>query len=130
MITRAVLLYGQSLLLSGVAAGLGQCPGLRVRHATTWEQASRLLAPPACLPDVLIFDLTDACESHILPLLVRKPSLLLVGLDTEHNQAVLLSGQQAQSLTLDQIRVIVQGGATEGGDRACRPLSAEQAHCP
>ena len=109
MVKRRVLLYGQSLLLSGIAASLGQCPGLRVTRATTWEEASPLLAPLARLPDVLIFDLTNAHESHILPLLVRKPALLLIGLDSERNQAVLLSGQQAQSLTLDHIRAIVQG---------------------
>jgi hypothetical protein len=124
MVKRTVLLYGQSLLLSGVAAGLRECPGLQVTHAATWPAASRLLAPPAQVPDVLIFDLTNAYESHILPLLVRNPALLLVGLDMEHNQAVLLSGQQAQSLTLDQIREIVRQGAIEGGGPARSPSSA------
>jgi hypothetical protein len=105
MDSHVVLLYGGSMLLALVAGSLAGCPGLRVARAATWAEASRLLAE--CSPEALIFDLTDACESHILPLLLTDPGLLLIGLDTEHNQAVLLKGQQAQSLTLDQIREIV-----------------------
>jgi hypothetical protein len=71
-----------------VAVGLEQCHELRIARAATWAEASRRLAPPAGVPDVLIFDLTDAsagkdtaCEGHILPLLLKNPGLLLIGLD-------------------------------------------------
>ena len=101
------MLYGQSLLLSGVAAGLAEVPRLEVAWATTWADAGRLLATR--IPDVLIFDLAGTGESHVLPLLFENPDLVMVGLDTEHNQAVLVSGQEAQSLTLKQIRFIVEG---------------------
>ena len=109
MITRSVLLYGGSLLLSGVAAGLESCPGLRVMQAATWAEIGPLLVER--IPDVLIFDLGDACESHILPLLFRNPHLLLVGLDVEYNQAVLVSGQEAHSLTLNRIKEIIEGSS-------------------
>jgi hypothetical protein len=52
MNTQTVLLYGQSLLLSGVAAGLAEVPGLEVARATTWADADRLLAKR--IPDVLM----------------------------------------------------------------------------
>jgi len=106
MVRRTVLLCGESLLLSGVAASLAGSPGLRVTQAATWDQASRPLT--AHTPDVPIFDLTNSNESHVLPLLIKNPGLLLIGLDTECNQAVLVSGQPARSLTLDQIRNIVE----------------------
>ena len=109
MSARRVLLCGRSLLLSGVAASLAERPGLKVARAATWTEANRRLAPPAGVPDTLIFDLTDANVSHILPLVLKNPGLLLIGLDPERNQAVLVSGQQARSLTLDQIREIVEG---------------------
>jgi hypothetical protein len=104
---RTVLLYGRSLLLAGLAASLEQGACLRAVRAATWSKASRMLAEQP--PDVLIFDLTNANESHILPLLLTNPDLLLLGLDTECNRAVLVSGQEAQSLTLDQLREIVEG---------------------
>ena len=107
MDARTVLLYGQSLLLSGVAADLAEVPGLQVERARTWEEASHLLAER--MPHVLIFDLRGTCESHVLPLLFKDPHPVMVGLDTEHNQAVLVSGQAAQSLTLGQIRQIAAG---------------------
>jgi hypothetical protein len=112
MNTRTVLLYGQSLLLSGVAAGLMECPGLQVARATTWADAGQLLSEH--MPDVLIFDLTNVSESQILPLLFKNPGLLLIGMDTECNQVVLVSGQEARSLTLKQLREIVAGNGRHG----------------
>jgi len=94
------------MLLSLVAASLEQCPELRIARAATWAEAGQRLA--GGVPDVLIFDLTNSNESHILPLLLKNPGLLLIGLDTECNRAVLVSGQEAQSLTLNQIREIVE----------------------
>ena len=108
MNSRTVLLYGRSLLLSGVAAGLGECSGLQVTQTATWADASRLLAER--IPDALIFDLTGTCESHILPLLFKNPHLLMIGLDAECNRAVLVSGQEARALTLNEISELVQRG--------------------
>jgi hypothetical protein len=114
MNTQTVLLYGQSLLLSGVAAGLADVPGLEVARATTWADANRLLVKR--IPDVLIFDLTGTCESHILPLLFKNPHLVMVGLDTEQNQAVLVSGHDSRALTLERVREIVEGGGPSQRD--------------
>jgi hypothetical protein len=101
-----VLLYGQSLLLSLVANSLAQQPGLRVAQARTWTEARGQLADD--MPGALIFDLAESCETHVLPLLLKSPHLTLIGLDQECNQAVLISGHAAHSLTLDQIREIVE----------------------
>lgn len=106
MMPRKVLFYGSSLLLSLVAESLSQSPDLHVVQAKTWVVASGALAKHT--PDVLIFDLINSTESHILPLLLKNPDLLLIGLDPEHNQAVLLSGREACSLTLQQLEQIVQ----------------------
>ena len=76
-------------------------------QAGAWTEAGRLLAEHT--PDVLIFDLTNTSDSHILPLLLTNPGILMIGLDTECNQAVLLAGHEARSLTLSQIRDIVEG---------------------
>ncbi len=102
------MVYGQSLLLAGMAASLAECPGLEVTRATTWAGACRRMAGQP--PDVLIFDLTNACESQILPLLFKHSGLLLIGMDTESNQAVVVSGQGARSLTLQQMREMVGAG--------------------
>jgi hypothetical protein len=102
---RTVLLCGRSLLLSGVAASLEQRAGLRTVQAATWSEASRLMNGEP--PDVLIFDLTNSCEGQILSLLLANPTLLMIGLDPECNRAVLVSGQDARSLTMSQIREMI-----------------------
>lgn len=93
------------MLLNLVTANLSQCSGMHVAQVTTWEEARQRLAEE--VPGVLIFDLTQDCESHILPLLFRNPDLVMIGLDAESNQAVLVAGHEAQELTLNQIRDIV-----------------------
>jgi hypothetical protein len=108
MSERTVLFYGQSLLLSLVGVGIGERENLHLVRATTWAEVEALSAHRA--PDVLIYDLAVASESHILPLLFRNPRLLLIGLDPETNRAVLLTGREAQSLTMAQMREIVEAG--------------------
>jgi len=115
MFKRTVLLYGESLLLPLVAACLKKSPALHVTKATTWRQASKLVAE--AVPDVLIFDASDAHRSDVLLLLVKNPHLLLIGLDVERNQAVLFGGQEARSLSLEGVRQIVErpgSGPREG----------------
>ena len=93
------------MLLSGVASSLRQCPDLRVMHAATWEEVRRL--PAEYVPDAVIFDLSDANESHILPLWFKNPALVMLGLDPECNQAVLLTGQETRSLTVSHIKEMI-----------------------
>jgi hypothetical protein len=107
-----VVLYGESLLLTLVTASLESSPDLRVTRATTWPEAAKLLEER--VPDVLIFDLTNSCEGQVLPLLFDNPQLVLIGLDTESNQAVLISGKQTEALTLKGIKEIVRNGANHG----------------
>ena len=102
MLSRTVLLYGRSLLLSLVAVSLAESPDLCVTQAVAWSEIEQLLAEG--VPDVLVFELTDIQESHLLPLLFENPKLLLIGLDAECNRAMLLSGREAQPLTLNQIK--------------------------
>lgn len=77
-------------------------------RVATWAQVGRLIANG--LPDALIFDMADARDSHVLPLLLENPHLLAIGLDAERNRAVLLSGEEARSLTVNQILEMVQRG--------------------
>lgn len=105
MPSHSILLYGQSLLLALVAGSLTGSPDLQVKQAATWDEASRLLAER--IPDMLIFDLAGNRESYLLPLLLKKPDLLLLGLDTECNQAVLLSGKGTRLLTMNEIEALV-----------------------
>jgi len=106
MSERTVLLYGQSLLLSLVGTSLSQNAELHVVRAVTPAEVDVLTAH--AVPDVLVYDISFAPDSHALSLLFRNPRLLLIGLDPETNRAVVLTGKQAHSLTLEQMREIVE----------------------
>ena len=99
------------MLLALVARSLEESPHLHVVHEPAWEALKADLAE--CEPNVLIFDLTEACQADVLPLLVSQPRLLLIGLDAERNRAVLLSGQESHTFTMNQIREIVEGDEAE-----------------
>jgi hypothetical protein len=105
MTARIVLLFGQSMLISLVAASLEQDCELCVAQAATWDEVHRVLNEH--IPDVLIFDLNNPHESHMLTLLFQNPHLVMIGLDVESDQAILLSGKEAHSLTLNQIKEII-----------------------
>lgn len=103
---RGVLLVGRSLLLAGVAASLRECAGLRVAIAATWGETDPLLADG--IPQVVIVDLADASDSRLLKLLLQTPRLVVIGLDTEHNQAMFVSGREVRALTMNRIKEIAQ----------------------
>lgn len=106
MDTRTVLFHGESMLLSLLATSLEQSPNLRVLRTHTPAEIANLYADG--VPDVLVYDLAPASESAVLPLLLRNPHLLLIGLDVETNRAVVLARQERRSLTLEAFREMVE----------------------
>jgi hypothetical protein len=106
-----VILYGQSMLLSLVASSLEQTPHLQVICASDNEKIEAYATGTGA--NVLIFDLTEPCQRQVLPLLIRNPHLLLIGLDAERNHALLLSGRETNSFTMNQILELVEGGKPE-----------------
>jgi hypothetical protein len=103
--TRTVVLYGDSMLLSLVSASLMQCNNIQVIQSSLWEEIESM--PEDCIPDVLIYDLPAASVGSILPLLFKNPCLLLIGLDVETNRAVLIEGKETRFLTLDLVKDMV-----------------------
>ncbi len=103
--TRTIILFGQSMLLSLVAASLSKNDNLHVLQVSKWKEVTAFAAN--CHLDVLIYDLAAASESNILTLLFNNPLLLLIGLDVETNRAVLLVGKETRSLTLERVEEIV-----------------------
>ncbi len=96
------------MLLTLLADSLRQSPNLRVLQTAEWPEVEAHAAGAA--QDVLIYELEDSSIWHILPFLFRNPAILLIGLDTETNRALLISGRETHSLTMNQIRTIVEGG--------------------
>jgi hypothetical protein len=105
MTRRNVILFGQSMLLSLIGASLESCADMQISQAETWDEINTMAA--ANLPDTLIFDLDAASISHIMTLLFINPCLQLIGLDVETNRALLVSGKETRTLTMNRVRDII-----------------------
>jgi hypothetical protein len=104
-----VVLYGNSLALSGVGASLEGHPGLHVVRVDPTD------APAAALhglnPDVVVFDLATA-QPDVVALWRRDPSVLPVGVDLLKHQAVAFSGTCSRALTTDDLLRVIESRTT------------------
>jgi hypothetical protein len=102
-----VMFYGNSLVLCGIQASLRTCPGFEVIAFDRAVNQTELLAFD---PSVVIFDLGAFESEFLIAQTQAMPHLLLIGVDAESHE-VLLTGQAAASITLNQITQIVRNWA-------------------
>jgi hypothetical protein len=106
-----IILYGDSIILSGMRASLNAYPGLEV---IVLDQP---LAKPseeihAFNPTAVIFDL-GSVQPDFPSSLLQQPNLLLVGIAPDTNQALVWSGQQTTATaTADLIKIIQKGSGS------------------
>lgn len=117
-----VLVCGHTLFIAGLVASLKVLPGLDVQHVE--GHTDRLQEKlSAWQPEVLVLEL-DALQ-HYLPLSMLKdyPRLILVGLDAESDRLLVLTGQSARPLTIDELLQVIQESypllsTSKGGESA------------
>jgi hypothetical protein len=102
---RSVMVYGDSLILSGIAASLENESHITVHqirvHAST-DGRDRDLAERITRqnPDALIFDLAVTPADFIVDLAGQHPELLLVGVAPDTGYMLHLRGYETEALTL------------------------------
>ncbi len=103
---KRVLLCGHSLFIAGLQASLEGMPGVELQRveANTDRLQNRL---SEWQPELLVLEL-DTLQ-HYLPLAMLKeyPHLILVGLDAESDRLLVLTGQSARPLTIDELLNVV-----------------------
>ena len=123
---KRVVLYGQSVILGAVQAGLRPHPQLEVISLAQPATAQELAA---LAPDVILFDAGAGSPEPAFALLRTHPGLLLVGVDPDRNRAVAWSGQQLCELSVqDLVEVIrkempMSHGSPGGGAKHARIVS-------
>ncbi|MBZ5723287.1 MAG: hypothetical protein LAO03_23370 [Acidobacteriia bacterium] len=106
---RRVALCTNSVVVSSIGASLEGRAGLEVvRIDPRSPDAVRRLED--LWPDVAIVDLTTA-QSEPISLLRKYPGLLLIGVDLNSNELVVLSGERARPLTMDNLVRVIEAGA-------------------
>ncbi|OGC89371.1 MAG: hypothetical protein A2W25_10530 [candidate division Zixibacteria bacterium RBG_16_53_22] len=112
-----VIVYGNTVVLAGIEAKIRLDPNTEViGHAKT-----------GCLkdlvelhPDIFIFDVDDVQSEFLRAQVQSQPDILLIGIDPESHE-VLLTGQAARSITLDQIIKIVRSRDRPSAEMAIPP---------
>lgn len=112
-----VVLYGDSLVLTGVGQSLERFPRFQILSLDpSGADAPREL--DALSPAAIILDLSVVPTDLAFSLLNGRPDLLLIGIDPGGNGLVVLSGQQARQLTAADLAQLIDrslpGGQSEG----------------
>ena len=101
-----MVLYGNSLALSGVGASLEARPGLRVVRVDTPDTSAEALRELE--PDVVVFDLATA-RPDVVGLWRGGHPVLPIGVDLLKHQVVVFSGESARAATTDDLLRIIEG---------------------
>jgi hypothetical protein len=109
-----VVLYGNSLVLAGVGASLKAYPGIELICLDAQPPAA---AQELCAlsPAAVIFDLGAVPPEFPFSLLREQPDLVLIGVDAAGDKLLVLSGQQAHSLTTEALVQVIEGRAHSPG---------------
>jgi DNA-binding NarL/FixJ family response regulator len=104
---RLIVLYGDSVLLEGIALDLKNQPTLDVLTlAVDGGEAAQRLA--ALRPEVIIYDLALTPGDWALPLLPQCPNLRLIGLDVATAQALVVSGAWSAAASLRDLAALIE----------------------
>ncbi len=108
-----VVLYGSDLVVSTVGANL------RGRAEFQILQIDPLLPDAvqrldAAQPDVVLFDLSGAQPDFTITALRKNPGVLLIGVDLGTGRMLVMSGEESQLLTTDDLVRIMETGKFSG----------------
>jgi len=115
---RKVLLYGNSLIVSTIAASLQECGDLElVRVAADPDHPAGLAEAAAQLgafePVTIVFDRATARPDFAMALLDGHPQVLLIGVDPATHQALVWSGRQAAAVVSADLVEVITGGVDD-----------------
>lgn len=102
---RRVLLYGDSLVLGGIATSLlaeGRFEVVRLPHPLLQMSDIEALAP-----DVVIFDTETPGSAPVFSALEDHPELLLLGVSSDKNIVRLWSGQEHRELSITDLTALI-----------------------
>ena len=106
-----VVLYGNSLAVSGVGASLEGHPGLQLVRVDATDASAEALGELE--PDVVVFDLATA-QPDVVALWQRHPRVLSIGVDLLTQRAVVFSSQPERVLTTDDLLRVIESRISPG----------------
>ncbi len=108
---RSVVLYGGDLVMSTVGASLRNQPKFQIQEIERLlpDTLRKLHASP---PDVILFNIAATRPGFAITLLESHPKIMLIGVDITRNKMLVLSGEQSQFLTVDDLVHVIEGAVS------------------
>ena len=121
---QTVVVYGNSLFMAGVEAGLKSRDGLEVIHIdTSLPGAAQRL--DVLHPAAIIFDLAAPPSVRFgLPFIKEHLGMPLIGMDVTSSTVLVLSCQQYTALTVDDLAQVIQSQVPGSSNRVEKNGSA------
>jgi hypothetical protein len=106
---RRVVLYGSDLVISTVGANLQGRVGLQIVQIDPLlpDALQRL---DSARPDVVLFDLAGTQPDLTIAVLRKNPGLLLIGVDLKTDKMLVMSGEESQLVTTDDLVHMMETG--------------------
>ncbi len=106
---RRVVLYGSDLVVSTVGEILRSREGFQILQIDPlFPDALQRLE--SAHPDVVLFDLACTQPDFTITVLRKSPGLLLIGVDLGSDKMLVLSGEESQLLTADDLVQMMETG--------------------
>ncbi len=105
--TKQILLYGNSIFLTGLAAQLESCADLHARQQSSHDDPLRLDDI-----DAVVVDFDETSPADVLDILHVCPNLQVVGINTSRGAVTVLSGQLYLARTMTDVINCLENGKT------------------
>lgn len=102
---RRIILYGKSVIVGSVGAGLQDVPGLEIIPVALPLRDAEDLG--ALAPDVIIFDLDAAHPDAALSMLRQQPELLLIGVDPASDKLVVVTARERRAAAVADLLEVI-----------------------
>lgn len=109
--SRRVLLYGNSIILGSIGAGLRQSDRLEVAACESPPADPQLI--DRLQPDIILFDSEATQAEALFTFLETHPSMLLIGVSPDVNLVKVWSGRQLREMSLVELTQIITGETRE-----------------
>lgn len=106
-VSRRVLLYGNSIILGSIGAGLRRSARLEVTACESPPGDPLLLE--SLQPDIVLFDSEATPAEALFPILESHPSILLIGVSPDVNLVKVWSGRQLREMSIVELTEIITG---------------------
>ena len=106
---RTVVLYGSDLVVSTVGENLRGREGFQILQIDPLLPDA-LQRVDAARPDVVLFDLASTQPDFTVAALRKHPGLLLIGVDLKTDKMLVMSGEESQLLTTEDLVQTIETG--------------------